>query len=351
MSSVRAFPYTLTGGLGEANRQWEASSCAAAAATVPYGPMTTINVTAMCPGQGAQAIGMGRGWYDASEAARAIFDRADAALGDSLGAPLSTLCFDGPAEVLNRTNVSQPAIYTCSVACWHGLYGDDSAPHVSAGLSLGEYTALHLAGAFGFEDGLELVCRRGALMQEAAEASDGGMLAVMGATEEEAESLCAEVTAKGGVLVPANLNAPGQIVLSGDAEACDRAATACSDHGWRATPLTVAGAFHSPHMAPAAEAMRDVLLGVQIQPLTGEVWSNVTATRYAAGDAEAMRDTLVAQITSPVRWSTQLAAMVEAGCEGWTELAPGKVLKGLMRRIERSAKVNNNDQPDTTVSS
>ncbi len=313
--------------------------------------MTTINVTALCPGQGAQAVGMGEGWYDASEASRAVFEHADAALGDSLGAPLTTLCFEGPAETLNRTNVSQPAIYTCSVACWHGLYGEGAVPHVAAGLSLGEYTALHLAGAFSFEDGLDLVCQRGALMQEAAEACDGGMLAVMGATEEEVEALCGEVTVGGGVLVPANLNAPGQIVLSGDADACERAASACSDHGWRATPLTVAGAFHSPHMQPAADAMQAVLAGVEMQALAGEVWSNVTAARYASDDAEAMRASLVAQITSPVRWSTQLAAMVEAGCDEWTELAPGKVLKGLMRRIERSAKVSNNDQPDTTVSS
>ncbi|MDP7070998.1 MAG: ACP S-malonyltransferase [Phycisphaerales bacterium] len=313
--------------------------------------MTIIKVTALCPGQGAQALGMGRGWYEASDAARAIFDRADAALGDSLGGRLSTLCFEGPAETINRTNVSQPAIYTCSVACWHGLFGEGAVPRTAAGLSLGEYTALHLAGAFGFEEGLDLVCRRGALMQEAAEASDGGMLAVMGASEEEAESLCAEVTAGGGVLVPANLNAPGQIVLSGDSDACDRAAAACGDLGWRATPLTVAGAFHAPHMAPAAEAMRSVLDAVAVQPLQGEVWSNVTAARYDASDGQAVRDTLVDQMTSPVRWSTQMAAMVEAGCEGWTELAPGKVLKGLMRRIERAAKVSNNDQPDATFSS
>jgi len=311
---------------------------------------TTIDVTALCPGQGAQAVGMGRGWHDASRDSKAIFDRADEVLGDSLGESLSALCFDGPVDVLNQTNISQPAIYTCSVACWHGLYGQDSRPAVAAGLSLGEYTALHLAGAFCFEDGLRLVARRGALMQESAEASCGGMVAVMGASEEEASALCAEITSGGGILVPANLNAPGQIVLSGDADACDRAAEACGDRGWRATPLKVAGAFHSAHMEPAAAAMREVLASVAIEPLQSEVWTNVRATRYPSDAADVIRETLAEQVTSTVRWSDQVAAMVEAGCGEWIELAPGKVLKSLVRRIDRSGKVKNHDQPDPTVS-
>jgi [acyl-carrier-protein] S-malonyltransferase len=217
-------------------------------------------------------------------------------------------------------------------------------------LSLGEYTALHLAGAFCFEDGLRLVARRGALMQESAEASCGGMVAVMGASEEEASALCAEITSGGGILVPANLNAPGQIVLSGDADACDRAAEASGDRGWRATSLKVAGAFHSAHMEPAAAAMREVLAGVAIEPLQSEVWTNVRATRYPSDAADVIRETLAEQVTSTVRWSDQVAAMVEAGCGGWIELAPGKVLKSLVRRIDRSGKVKNHDQPDPTVS-
>jgi len=311
--------------------------------------MNTINITAICPGQGAQSVGMGKAWYDASAAARAVFERADAILADVLDQPLSSLCFDGPAEDLNRTNISQPAIYATSVACWHGLYGEDAMPTAAAGLSLGEYTALHLAGCFSFEDGLRLVAKRGSLMQAAAEASRGGMLAVMGPTEEEAEAFCVDITAGGGVLVPANLNAPGQIVLSGDADACERAAAACADQGWRATPLAVAGAFHSPHMAPAAESMLDVLADTDLQPPMAEVWTNVTASRYPADSPEAIRRMLAEQITSPVRWSGQMAAMIEAGCGNWTELAPGKVLKGLMRRIDRSAKVENHDQPETTT--
>ncbi|MDP7028918.1 MAG: ACP S-malonyltransferase [Phycisphaerales bacterium] len=311
---------------------------------------TTINVTSLCPGQGAQAVGMGKAWHEASDAARGVFTRADDTLKDVLSTQLSEICFNGPADVLNRTDLSQPAIYTTSVACWRALHGEGAVPAVAAGLSLGEYTALHLAGAFSFEDGLRLVARRGTLMQAAAEASDGGMLAVMGATEAEAEAFCAEVTEGGGVLVPANLNAPGQIVLSGDSDACSRAAEACAERGWRATPLTVAGAFHSPLMQPAADAMLDVLADVDIRPLQGEVWTNVTSSRYPSDSPDVIRNTLAEQITSPVRWSSQMAAMIEAGVSDWTELAPGKVLKGLMRRIDRSAKVENHDQPDPTVS-
>ncbi|MCH2139899.1 MAG: ACP S-malonyltransferase [Phycisphaerales bacterium] len=312
--------------------------------------MEVIKTTALCPGQGAQTVGMGRAWFEASEAARAVFERADAVLAAEFDTPLSDLCFEGPAEAVNRTNVSQPAIYTVSIACWHGLYGADAMPTASAGLSLGEYTALHLAGAFSFEDGLRLVAKRGALMQQAAEATDGGMVAVMGATVEEAEQFCEEISGSGGVLVPANINAPGQIVLSGDTDACNRAVEACSDRGWRATLLSVAGAFHSPLMTSAADAMLDVLAETEILPLQAEVWTNVTASRYPADSPDVIRRTLADQITSPVRWSSQMAAMIEAGMGCWTELAPGKVLKGLMRRIDRAAKVDNHDQPDTTVS-
>jgi [acyl-carrier-protein] S-malonyltransferase len=312
--------------------------------------MMTIDVTALCPGQGAQALGMGRAWYESCDAAKAVFARGDEALGDTLGAPLSELCFNGPADRLNCTDVSQPAIYACSVACWHGLHGDETVPAVAAGLSLGEYTALHLAGCFTFEDGLRLVAKRGALMQEAAEASEGGMVAIMGATEEEAEVFCEALSGDGGVLVPANLNAPGQIVLSGDVRLCDQALAACGEKGWRGTPLTVAGAFHSPHMQPAAEQMADVLAGTPMRLPRGIVWSNVTAGPYEGPSVDEIRSSLVAQITNPVRWAGELANMVAAGYDHWIELAPGKVLKGLMRRIDRSVKVHNHDQPDSTIS-
>jgi [acyl-carrier-protein] S-malonyltransferase len=297
----------------------------------------------LCPGQGAQAVGMGRRWYESSAAARALFDEADAVLGDELGTPLSAVCFDGPAERLNQTDVSQPAIYTCSVACWHGLIERDGkqAIRATAGLSLGEYTALHLAGVFSFADGLRLVATRGRLMQEAAEASSGGMLALIGAEEDQARQVC-ERAANGGVLVPANFNAPGQIVLSGDAEACERAAAIAEQMGLRATPLTVAGAFHSPLMQPAADRMAATLANVPFDDPQVEVWSNVTAKPHERGNPELLKQRLVEQIVRPVRWAQSCQSLPEGDT---IELAPGTVLRGLMRRINRKLKVRSHDEP------
>ena len=304
----------------------------------------------LCPGQGAQAVGMGASWHAASPAARSIFERADAMLGDRLGAPLSTLCFEGPTEAINRTNVSQPAIYTCGVACHAGL--EESLGPITAagaaGLSLGEYTALHLAGVFDFETGLELVASRGHLMQQAAEASSGSMVALIGAEETEAEQLCRDVLATLGddaVLVPANFNAPGQIVLSGSQAACQAAEAMGMERGWRAKELAVAGAFHSSLMAPAAESMRDHLAGVDFSSPAIPVWSNVTARPHLVDDPEQMKQSLVEQITQPVRWSQSCEAMFSAGPSTCLELAPGKVLKGLMRRINREVKVLTHDEP------
>jgi [acyl-carrier-protein] S-malonyltransferase len=309
----------------------------------------------LCPGQGAQAVGMGRAWAEASPAARAIFDEADAVLGDRLGATLSSLCFDGPAERLDRTDASQPAIYTCSVACWAGLHdaaaGGAGLPDVVAlaGLSLGEYTALHLGGAFDFATGLQLVARRGRLMQDAAEASVGGMVALIGGEEADADAVCAE--ARGDdILVPANYNAPGQIVLSGSAAACDRAVAAAEARSLRATRLTVAGAFHSPLMQPAADAMAEVLAANEIRTPTTPVWSNVTGEAHVDGNVELLRERLVQQITSPVRWSQGCLLLPAGESIGHHELAPGTVLRGLMRRIDRTRKVTNHDQPRTSTS-
>ena len=312
--------------------------------------MTDLAPNIICPGQGAQAIGMGRAWAQSSTHGKAVFDQADAILGDRFGAPLSDICTNGPAEVINRTDVSQPAIYVCSIASWHGLTGGDTPSiDTTAGLSLGEYTALHLAGVFSFEDGLHLVTERGRAMQGAAEAADGGMLAVMGLDADEAQTLCDDTLESigGGVLVPANLNAPGQIVLSGDTAACEAAHALCGERGQRATPLTVAGAFHSAHMQPAADALAAVLTDVAMQSPSCTVWSNVTAQPHDA-DVDSIRTRLVEQLTSPVRWAQQCAAMVDAGHVAYTELAPGKVLRGLMRRISRDAKVTSHDEPDPT---
>ena len=309
----------------------------------------------LCPGQGAQAVGMGKAWFAANEAARKIFREADAAIGNALGAPISQLCFDGPADRLNQTDASQPAIYVSSVASFHGLceQGEPLNIIAAAGLSLGEYTALHLAGAFTFVDGLRLVLQRGKLMQNAAVASRGSMVALIGADESQAQTVCKQA-AQSDVLVCANFNAPGQIVLSGHASACERAVKAAESIGLKATPLTVAGAFHSPLMQPAADGMAAVLSQTPIQLPNIPVWSNVTAEEHPArtansSDLEQLRQRLVEQIVRPVRWSQSCQSMAgdsRIGYEpAWHELAPGGVLRGLMRRIDRNVKVTSHDEP------
>ena len=300
------------------------------------------------PGQGAQAVGMGRAWNEKSSAAAQVFKRADDIISNSLGKPLSELCFNGPAEELNKTDVSQPAIYVCSVACYRGLEEQSELPSnvaAFAGLSLGEYTALHLAGAFSFEVGLQLVATRGRLMQHAAENSTSGMVALIGAEPAQAEELCAKA-ARGQVLVCANFNAPGQIVLSGHREACQRAVEAAKEMRLVAKPLAVAGAFHSPLMQPAADEMANALASAPIKMPNIPVYSNVTAGVHE-GSVEQLRQRLVEQIVQPVRWAQSCQRMIAAGMMHYHELAPGNVLRGLMRRIDKSAEVTSHDEPHT----
>ncbi len=318
--------------------------------------MSATHSILLCPGQGAQRAGMGKAWFDSSEHARAIFGAASAALGDSLGAPLTDLCFAGPDERINRTDAAQPALYACAVASHAALCAAGALPPpvAAAGLSLGEYTALHLAGAFTFLEGLRLVALRGAAMQSAAEMSRGGMVALIGADEAQANQVCADA-ARGEVLVPANLNAPGQIVLSGHASACDRAAPAAEALGLKASRLAVAGAFHSPLMAPAAERLARALEAVEIRAPAFPVYSNVTAEAHGAGPhagqpiAASIKARLVEQLTAPVRWDASCKAMLSRwsgpDAPALHELAPGKVLAGLMRRIDRAAKVESHDEP------
>ena len=296
----------------------------------------------LCPGQGAQKVGMGKSWYDSSSAAKTIFEEANEVLGDSLGRPLSEICFEDPDKMINQTNVSQPAIYTTSVASWHGLreLGFESEPIATAGLSLGEYSALHLAGAFSFAEGLQLVAQRGRLMQNAAEASPSTMIAVMGDDNTILE-LCEEARGE-DILVPANFNATGQIVLSGSVSACERVAELSSDRGVRATPLSVAGAFHSPFMQSAADGMRVALAEATLSEPTIPVWSNVTAKPHVHSE---ISDRLVDQITGAVRWAEQCTSMTTEYDGGWHELGPGSVLRGLMRRIDRQVKVQSHDEP------
>lgn len=300
----------------------------------------------LCPGQGAQAVGMGQAWHEASEAAAKTFAQADDVLGDSLGAPLSEICFKGPPDRLNQTDVAQPALYVCAVASFRGLIQRDGERPIAAaaGLSLGEYTALHLAGAFDFAAGLRLVAQRGRLMQEAAERADSSMVALIGADEDQAQAVCDEA-ASGEVLVIANLNAPGQIVLSGHSGACRRAVEAAQKMDLRAKPLAVAGAFHSPLMQGAADAMAKALAGTELGSLDMPVWSNVTAQPHDPENPELLRQRLVQQIVSPVRWTETCHGLAASGTIDVHELAPGGVLRGLMRHINRNVKVKNHDQP------
>lgn len=315
----------------------------------------------LCPGQGAQAVGMGKSWFDASPEARDVFAHADALLGDRLGTKLTELCFAGPADRLNRTDASQPAIYTSSMACWtgwlakQGLAPNDIAPSLvaAAGLSLGEYTALAIAGAFSFEDGLELVTLRGRAMQDAADSpaaragGGGAMLALIGATDEQAATIC-DQSRSTDVLVCANFNAPGQVVLSGHKVACERAAKAAEAMGVRSAMLPVAGAFHSPLMAPAAQQLGEALTRTSIRVPRSPVIANVTARAYGDGEAltpDTIRRRLAEQLTSPVRWS-QSCQWLAANAKGeYHELAPGKTLMGLMRRIDKAVKVTTHDEP------
>lgn len=308
--------------------------------------MAEKKVVILCPGQGAQAVGMGSEWAHACPAAKVVFDEADEVLGDSLGESLSTICFSGPPDRLNQTDVSQPAIYTCSVASYRGLIEreGDMAIVAAAGLSLGEYTALHLAGVFGFADGLRLVARRGRVMQEACEASQSGMVALIGADEQQADEVCKRGS-EGQVLVSANFNAPGQMVLSGHVEACQRAVFIASEMGLRATILKVAGAFHSPLMQSAADKMAETLAGIAFNPPDFPIWSNVTAEPHDAENPEHIKHKLVQQIVSPVKWAQTCCQLVTEEEHDYHELAPGTVLRGLMRRINRNVKVSSHDGP------
>lgn len=290
----------------------------------------------LCPGQGAQHVGMGKDFASQFPVARSIFDEANTVLGYDL----ATLCFEGPADRLNQTDVSQPAIYVTSIACHAAAKAAGKIPadadFAYAGLSLGEYTALHLAGVFSFQDGLHLVAARGQAMQAAAVATPSTMIAVMGADEAAITKLCEE-NAKGQVLVPANFNAPGQIVVSGSIEACARLGEAAAAAGFRAIPLTVAGAFHSPIMQPGADRMRQVLEEVSFKASTATVFSNVTAQPHA--DEASIKSLLVDQIVKPVRWEQTISQVANVEGNSFIELAPGKVLTGLLKKQNRRANV------------
>ncbi len=289
------------------------------------------------PGQGAQRVGMGRDVYETSPGARRVFDRAN----EVLGFDLAGLCFDGPAERLEQTDIQQPAIFAASVALWEAFVeagGSRDQFQWAAGLSLGEYTALHVGGAMSFDEALELVRRRGVLMQEAATAVPSGMVSLIGADEATARRLC-EKARGDDVLAPANFNCPGQIVISGGKAACDRALALTEDEGVRGVALNVAGAFHSPLMQPAADGLTLVLAATQFERPAISVMANVDADTH--GDPPAIRDALCRQVTQPVLWQRCVERMIEAGVDRFVEIGPGRVLSGLMRKINRNVTAVN----------
>jgi [acyl-carrier-protein] S-malonyltransferase len=290
------------------------------------------------PGQGAQFVGMGKDLIEQFPQAKELFAQAN----DIVGYDLSQLCFEGPKDKLDATTVSQPAIFVVSAALLDILQALPNVvqPDVTAGLSLGEYTALYAAGLISFEDALRLVQKRGNAMQAAADNSDGSMVSVLGLDEVQVISLCEEAS-QGELLVAVNFNCPKQIVLSGATGACRRAADLAEKHGaMKAVPLSVAGAFHSEMMNPAAEELSQALTDCPVKdPSDIKVIANIDATYYTQADT--IRHGLVKQLVQPILWQKCMEKLLNEGVENFYEIGPGRVLTGLMKRINRRTKVTN----------
>lgn len=293
------------------------------------------------PGQGSQRVGMGRELAAACPEAHAVFGRARAALGFDV----AKLCFEGPAEELNRTSMCQPAILTASIAAleaWRARR-DVPASAPSAGLSLGEYTALVYAGALTFEDAVRLVHQRGQFMEEAGRENPGAMVAVIGAERERLNDVLRGAR-EFGVAEIANLNCPGQIVVSGSAGAMDWLVKNAKNFGpLRALRLPVSGAFHSRLMAPASERLSQALAAVAISQPHAPVVSNVTA-KFVTNAAE-VRGLLVQQLTSPVLWEDSMRFLLSTGVARFIEVGPNKLLKGLLAKIEEGVQAQNIETP------
>lgn len=297
------------------------------------------------PGQGAQFEGMGRDWAEAFEVARNTFEEADRVLG----IPLSATWWSG-GEAVNRTDIAQPGIFVTSVAILrvleqHGLKRERAA--MTAGLSLGEYTALWCAGSLQFADGLRLVRLRGEAMQDASERIPSGMLSLMGADETQARSL-ADAAARTGICSVANLNAPGQVVLSGELAALDAAEALAPEHGVRRTRrLVVAGGFHSECMRPAADRLATALADVPLERPRIPFVTNVTGG--PSSDVERIREQLATQVCAPVRWEAGLRWALAQGVRIYLEPGPGTVLAGLMKKIDPTAEVRSAATPADTL--
>lgn len=286
------------------------------------------------PGQGAQTVGMGKRLAESLPSVRRLYDRA----ADVLGYDLAKLCFEGPADDLDSTVYSQPAIFVTSLAALESLRAESPdvvlACEATAGLSLGEYTAMVFAGVMEFEDGLKLVQRRGAAMQDAADATPSGMVSILGLERVEVEALC-EKARQGDTLKIANMLCPANIVVSGSLAACERVAEMAEPFGaMKAVPLAVAGAFHTEIMRPADERCAEALADVPMQKPRIPVISNVDALPH--DDPEEIRKILVRQILQPVRWEDSMRYLLQQGFDQFYEVGPGRVLRGLLRRIDRS---------------
>ena len=282
------------------------------------------------PGQGAQFVGMGKDLYDNVPLAKELFDRAN----EILGFPITDIMFAGTDEQLKQTKVTQPAIFLHSVILARSL-GDAFKPDMAAGHSLGEFSALVAAGALGFEDGLKLVSKRAMAMQKACEQNPATMAAIIALPDEKVEEICASVD---GVVVAANYNCPGQLVISGAVEAVDAACEKAKAAGARrALRLPVGGAFHSPLMEPAKQELEKAIAEAPFQTPVCPVYQNVDAKPYT--DPAAIKANLIAQLTAPVRWTYIVRNMLSDGVTEFTELGPGSVLQGLIRKVDPNTVV------------
>lgn len=283
------------------------------------------------PGQGAQFVGMGKDLYEQSEVARTYFEKAN----EILGFRITDLMFDGTPEDLKQTKVTQPAVFLHSVISALVL-GKDFKPDMVAGHSLGEFSALVAAQALSFEDGLKLVYKRALAMQKACEMEESTMAAVLGLSDEDVEEVCDSITTE--IVVPANYNCPGQLVISGSVAGIDMACEALKEKGAkRALKLPVGGAFHSPLMQPAGEELKIAISDTLIVTPVCPVYQNVNA--YPQTDPVAIKQNLIAQLTAPVRWTQTVKNMITDGADEFLEMGPGDVLKGLIKKINPEVTV------------
>ena len=284
------------------------------------------------PGQGAQFPGMGKDLYDNNAEAKALFDKAN----EILGFEITKIMFEGTADELKQTKVTQPAVFLHSVITAICL-GDKFQPDMVGGHSLGEFSALVAAGALSFEDGLKLVSQRAQAMQKACEAQPSTMAAIIGLEDAVVEQVCKEVSAETGIVVPANYNNPGQLVISGTVEginaACEKLKAAGAK---RALPLPVGGAFHSPLMQPAKDELQSAIEATNFQTPKCPVYQNVDGQAHTA--PEEIKANLIAQLTASVRWTQEVQAMLEAGATEFTECGPGKALQGMISKIAKGVE-------------